>query len=125
MTAPRRPRHALSDTGRIPAPRTGPVDPPTEAMPVVPAQRAARFPDPPVGAPVPNRAGMVLPAPRPPAPAWPVREHPVPAAAVPGPRARVVPAVLAGVTALVLGLGVTAVAVQSGGPAGGVPVSGR
>lgn len=116
MTAPRQPRHRLADNLDIPAPAV-PVEPPTEALRIIPSQRAA--------------APRVYPtSPRDRAPAG----YPVPAVAVPSAvpgaqpdrdRRGMVPVVLAGVTALVLAFGVVVVVVESGGPAAGAPVSSR
>ena len=115
MTAPRHPRHRLPDSLDIPAP-AGPVEPPTRALPTVPAQRSAApqvVPARPPAAPDGAGAGAGVPLPEP-------GRGPAPA------RRGALPALLAGLTALVLALGVVVVVVESGDPADATaPVSGR
>ncbi|MDN5914916.1 MAG: hypothetical protein L0I76_07385 [Pseudonocardia sp.] len=125
MTAPRQARHRLADPLDIRA-RVAPVEPPTQVLPIIPSQRAAVpqvFPAYPPVAVEPVRrpsqdgaASFAVPFP----PAVPRR----PARAV---RARrgPLPVALAGVTVLVLALGVVVVVVESGPSADTASISGE
>lgn len=150
MTAPRQPRHRLADDQLaddqlaedrpaddrlVPAPAdpVDPVDPPTEALPVIPSQRAVVPPvSPPQRAAVPQvfpthlpaPTGFAGPGPSGPTPSWPARPAAAPRAPA-GPRRRLRPGVLAGVTALVLVLGLGVVVVESGVVPGVAPISGE
>ena len=144
MNAPRRPRHALRDSGDpvepgVPVPDAAPaavdpVDPPTEVLRALPRQRRipAQAPRPDFGlrgagaggpaqgwrqspaVPVPS----VYPAPQPAARTWSDTIGRLQ-------RVRALPAVLAGATVLVLGLGIVAATTQPDEPPVQVPTTQR
>lgn len=126
MTAPRQPRHRLADDFDVPAPApSAPVESLTQVLPIIPSQRAAvpqvypSYP-PATGEPAGPGSDGAVPVATPFVVPWPVASQ-RPATA----RRTRLPVVLAGVTALVLVLGVGVVVVESGPRTDAAPIAGR
>lgn len=129
MNVPRKPRHAL-DNSEEPA-ATDAADSPTEALPMVPMIPRQRVGSHTAGPPVAPVRLRGTHAPEPPPASWyggtpgasaagTPPPFPAPSGVVPSAprrRGRMLPVLLAGATAVLLGLGIAAVTVQSGPPA--------